>query len=43
MKFDARIDVPLKMNCNNFGDPLTSHVVPSSGQNTLFYDQTPAC
>ena len=37
------IHVPLRMNCKNFGDPLTFHRVPSSGQHfnvssTLVYD-----
>ncbi len=41
--------VPLRMNCNNFGDPLTFplSMSPSSGQKfnlstTSIYDQTPA-
>ncbi len=37
-------DIPLRMNYNDFGDPLTSYLVPSLGQNfnvfsTLVYDQ----
>ncbi len=47
MKFGSDIQVPLRMNCKNFGDPLTFHPAPSSGQhvsvsNTLVYDQIPA-
>ncbi len=38
--------VSLRMNCNNFGDPLTFHLAPSSRQNfnlssALVYDQIP--
>lgn len=42
---------PLSMKCNNLGDPLTSHLALSSGQNfnffninlfTLVYDQIAA-
>ncbi len=25
--------VPHRMNCNDFGEPLTFHLVPPSGQN----------
>ncbi len=32
MKFATHIHVPLRMSCNNFGDPLTFHLLPSSGQ-----------
>ncbi len=53
MQFDTDIHVPLRMNSNNFGNPLTFHLVPSSGQtfyssnmwtNTqnIVYDQIPA-
>ncbi len=47
MKFGTCIDVPVRMNCNHFSDPLTFHLVPSSGQNfdsssSLIYDQIPA-
>ncbi len=47
MNFGSDIHVPLKMNCSNFGDPLTFHPAPSSGQhvnvsNTLVYDQISA-
>ncbi len=47
MKCGSDVHVPLRMNCKNFGDPLTFHLAPSSGQhvnvsNTLLYDQTPA-
>lgn len=43
MKFSTFI---LRVNCDNFGDPLTSHLPPSSGHNcnlsnTLVDDQTP--
>ncbi len=46
MKFGTDIHVPL-MNCKLFGDLLTFHLAPSSGQHfdlskTLVYDQTPA-
>ena len=39
--------VPLTMNCNDFDDPLTFSVVPTSDQSfnlskILFYDQIPA-
>ena len=33
MKSGGDVHVPLKMNCNIFGNPLTFHLVPSSGQN----------
>ncbi len=33
MKPSADSHVPQRMNCNGFGDPLTFHLVPSSGQN----------
>ena len=41
--FFADIHIPLRMNVNHFGDPLTFHLVPSLGQNlnmssTLVYD-----
>ncbi len=47
MEFVADIHVPLRMNYNNFGDPLTFHLAPSSGpnfilSNTVVYDQIPA-
>lgn len=29
----AHVHIPLRMNCNNFGDPLTSHLPPSTGLN----------
>lgn len=32
MTVGADINVPLKMNCNNIGDPLTYHLAPSSDQ-----------
>lgn len=35
VKFDLSINVTLRINCNNFGDPLTYYVVPPSGQNML--------
>ncbi len=43
----SHINAIISMNCNNFGDPLTFHVVPSSSQtfyvsNTLVYDQISA-
>ncbi len=44
MKFGADIHVPPRINCDNFGVPLTFHLAPSSGQNlspTLVYDQIP--
>ncbi len=28
MKFGSDIHVPLRMNCNNFGDPSTFHLAP---------------
>ena len=31
LKSGSDIPVPLRMNCNNFGDPLTFHPVSSSG------------
>ncbi len=44
MKFSTNIHVPLRMNCLNFGEPLTSNLAPSSDQhvnvsNTLAYHQ----
>ena len=33
MEMDADIYVPLRMNFNNFGGPLTFHLVLSSGKN----------
>ncbi len=46
-KFGTHIHVTFRMNCNNFGDPLTCYLAPSSGQNlnvssTVVYDQIPA-
>ena len=35
MTFGTDIHVPLKINCNNFGDLLTFHLAPSSSQNLL--------
>lgn len=29
------IHVPLRINCNKFGDILTSHIAPSPGQNKI--------
>lgn len=31
MKYGIDIHVPIWMNLNNFGDPLTSHLAPPSG------------
>lgn len=47
MKLGAHMYVPLRMNSNSCGDPLTFHRAPSSGQifnlsNTLGYDQISA-
>lgn len=42
MKFHTDIHVPHKMNCKNTGDPLTSHLAPSSGQINFLPDKTPA-
>ncbi len=47
MKCGSDVHVPLRMNCKNFGEPLTFHLAPSSGRhvnvsNTLIYDQIPA-
>ncbi len=47
IKFGTDIQVPLRMNCNHFDEPLTFHIAPSSGQNfnlsnTLVYHQIPA-
>ncbi len=47
MKFGTDIRDPLGMNCNNFSDPSTLHLAPSSGQNlnlsnTLVYEQKSA-
>ena len=43
MKFGTDIRVPLWMNCNNFGDPMTFHFLTSSGNfhlsNTLFMNR----
>ncbi len=44
MKFGTHTHVPLRMNCNNLGDPITFHQALSSSQsfnlsNTLVYDQ----
>ncbi len=36
MKFSTHIHVPLEMNFNKVGDPLTFHLVPSSGQNPIY-------
>jgi len=46
-KRDPDIPVPPRMHCDNFGDPLTFHLTPSSDQiyklsNTLVYDQISA-
>ncbi len=46
MKFATDIQGPWRISFND-GDPMTSHVAPSSDQilhlsNTLFYNQTPA-
>ncbi len=38
MKFDSDIHVPLRMNFNTFGDPLTF----LSSVQSLVYDQIPA-
>ncbi len=32
MTFGSEIHVPLRMNCNNFGDSMTFNLAPSSGQ-----------
>ncbi len=45
MKFSTDIHVPVRMNCNQFADPLTFHTAPSSGQNlsssnTLVHDKS---
>lgn len=32
VKFGSEIHAPLGKNCNHFGDPLTSHLVPAWGQ-----------
>lgn len=29
------VDVPLRINCNSFGDSVTLHLVPLSGSNSL--------
>ncbi len=47
MKFGTDIHRAQKVNPNDFGDPLTFHLAPSSGQNfslsnTLVCDQKPA-
>ncbi len=47
MKYGSDIHVLLRMTCKNFGDPLTFHLAPSSGQhvnvsNALVYDQISA-
>ncbi len=40
MKFGLDIYVPLRVNCNNFGDPSMFHVAPPLNlSNTLVYDQ----
>ncbi len=44
MTFDIDTHVPLKMNCKNFGDPLTFHQHNDQVKNlnlsyTLVYDQ----
>lgn len=31
MKFGTDINFHIRINCNNFGDPITFHMVPSSG------------
>ncbi len=36
MKFATDIHVPLRVNHNNFGDPLTFHLAPSSQDFNLF-------
>ncbi len=46
IKISTDVHVPLRMKCNDFGDPLTFYLAPSSGQhvhvsNTLVYDQIP--
>ncbi len=46
MKFGTDIHVPLRMNCNNFGDLSTFYVAPLLGQNchlfnSLIYEQIP--
>ncbi len=48
MKFGKHMHAPLRMNCHDFGDPLTFLLAPSSGQifhlsNTLVYNQTIYC
>ncbi len=47
MKFGPNVHGALKMKCDHFGDRLTFHLAPPSGQNvilynTLVYDQVPA-
>ncbi len=32
MKFDTQFHVSLRMNCNDFGDPLTFYLAASLGQ-----------
>ncbi len=44
VKFGTHVHASLRINCNNFGDPLTFNLAPSSGQNfnlcnTLVYDE----
>lgn len=41
------VHIPLRRNCNNVGDPLNFHLIPTSGPhfnlpNILVYDQIPA-
>ncbi len=43
-KFGTDIYIPLRLNCKNFGHPLTFCLAPPSGQslsNTFIYDQIP--
>ncbi len=45
--FPTHVHAPLRVNCSNFGDPLTVLLVPWWGQHfklssNLFYDQIPA-
>ena len=34
--FSCSMKLRLRSNCNNFGDPLTFHLTPLSGQNVCF-------
>lgn len=35
MQFGTDTFVPFRMNCDSFGNPLTFHLDPSSGQNVF--------